>query len=245
MDTLTGEELIENSDVCIYEWSYLHQFPIIFKKIKNLIVVGTPHPDVELIRKSRVFFTKMDWIHYFVAKILPEIKAPFELVTHESDHTSGGVQRILEHPHLVQWRGCNMSPHPKTLGLPLSFEGAKWGRTDRAHLQKCAALPKTKLLYFNFNVQSNPGARRACERALLAQGHQKNQNRLWKEYIEDLAQHKYCASPEGNGVDCHRTWEALALGVIPIVVKNPIMYTWFKDLPILWVDSYENLFLEK
>ena len=245
MDTLTGEELIENSDVCVYEWSYLHQFPIIFKKIKNLIVVGTPHPDVELIRKSRVFFTKMDWIHYFVAKILPEIKAPFELVTHESDHTSGGVQRILEHPHLVQWRGCNMSPHPKTLGLPLSFEGAKWGRTDRAHLQKCAALPKTKLLYFNFNVQSNPGARRACERALLAQGHQKNQNRLWKEYIEDLAQHKYCASPEGNGVDCHRTWEALALGVIPIVVKNPIMYTWFKDLPILWVDSYENLFLEK
>ena len=245
MDTLTGEELLKISDVCVYEWNYLQQFPVLFKNMKKLIVVGTPNPDVELIRKSRVFFTKMDWIHYFVAKILPEIDHPFELVTHESDYNSGGVQPILDHPHLVQWRGCNMLPHPKTLGLPLSFEGAKWGRTDKAHLQKCVGTPKTKLLYFNFNVQSNRPVRAACEKALLAQGYEKNENRPWKEYIEDLSQYKYCASPEGNGVDCHRTWEALALGVIPIVLKNPIVYTWFKDLPILWVDSYENLFLEK
>lgn len=245
MDTLTGEELMEKCDVCVYELGYIERHPSCFKHMKKLIRVGDPHPDVNLIKTSRTFFTKMDWIHYFVAMILPEITHPFELVTHNSDHASGGVQRILDSPHLVQWRGCNMLPHPKTLGLPLSFENINmWGRTDKEHLRRCATTLKTKLLYFNFNTQSNPRVRGPCSRALLAQGYHKNEDRPWKAYIEELARHKYCASPEGNGVDCHRTWEALALGVIPIVLKNPLVYAWFKDWPILWVDSYENLFLE-
>jgi len=116
-----------------------------------------------------------------------------------------------------------------------------WKMTDKEHIQRCAQIPKTKLLYFKFNVASNPKVRTLCERQLVAQGFSKNESRPWKEYVEELAQYKYCASPEGNGVDCHRTWECLALGVVPIVVKNPVVYTWFKDLPILWVDSYENL----
>jgi hypothetical protein len=30
----------------------------------------------------------------------------------------------------------------------------------------------------------------------------------------------YVLSPPGNGIDCHRTWEALFLGSIPIVKKS-------------------------
>lgn len=210
--------------------------------MKKLIVVGDPHPPVDVIQESRIFFTKMDWIHYFVAVILPNIDHPFELVTHNSDFLSGGVERILSHPHLVQWRGCNMIPHPKTLGIPLGLENVDmWKRTNKEHLRKCATIPKTRLMYFNFNNSSNPTVRTECEKQLLAQGFRKNEPKKWDKYIQELAQYKYCASPEGNGVDCHRTWECLALGVIPIVIKNPIVYTWFQDLPILWVDSYENL----
>jgi len=238
----TGEDFMEKCDVCIYEWRYIENNPSCMKHIKKLIVVGNIQPDLDLIKKSRTFFTKMDWIHYFVAVILPLIDHPFELVTHNSDYCSGGVQRILDHPHLVQWRGCNMLPHPKTLGIPLGLENVDmWKRTDKEHLQRCATTPKTKLLYFNFNNTSNPKVRGECERRLIAQGYPKNESRPWKKYIEELAQYKYCACPEGNGVDCHRTWECLALGVTPIVVKNPVVYTWFKDLPIHWVDSFENL----
>ena len=235
----TGEDFMEKCDVCVYECRYIQNHPSCMKHIKKLIVVGDPNPDV---RGYRTFFTKMDWIHYFVANILPEITQPFELVTHNSDHFSGGVERILQHPLLVQWRGCNMLPHPKTWGLPLGLANVDmWKFTDKDHLARCASTPKTKLLYFNFNVASNPRVRSRCESALSRQGFPKNGAKPWKAYIEELAQYRYCASPEGNGVDCHRTWECLALGVSPIVLKNPVVYTWFKDLPILWVDSYENL----
>ena len=238
----TGEDFMEKCDVCVYEWTYIQNHPSCLKHMKKLIVVGAANPDVELIRRSRTFFTKMDWIHYFVAKILPEITHPFELVTHNSDLCSGGVQRILEHPLLVQWRGCNMIPHPKTLGIPLGLENVDmWRRTDKTHIQRCASAPKTKLLYFNFTNTSNPKVRSRCERELSRQGFPKNTPKPWKAYIEEMSQYRYCASPDGNGVDCHRTWECLALGVVPIVLKNPIVYAWFKDLPILWVDTYENL----
>ena len=238
----TGEDFMEKCDVCVYDWRYIQNHPSCIKHMKKLIVVGDPHPPVDVIQESRTFFTKMDWIHYFVAVILPNIDHPFELVTHNSDFFSGGVERILSHPHLVQWRGCNMIPHPKTLGIPLGLENVDmWKRTNKEHLRKCATIPKTRLMYFNFNNSSNPTVRTKCEKQLLAQGFRKNEPKKWDKYIQELAQYKYCASPEGNGVDCHRTWECLALGVIPIVIKNPIVYTWFQDLPILWVDSYENL----
>jgi len=65
-------------------------------------------------------------------------------------------------------------------------------------------------------------------------------NLTWKEYYEDLASHKFVISPRGNGVDCHRTWEALYLRAIPIVRRSVCMSE-FEDLPILYVDKWEEL----
>ncbi len=39
---------------------------------------------------------------------------------------------------------------------------------------------------------------------------------LWDLYHEYLA----VLSPPGGGLDCHRTWEALVFGAVPIVLKN-------------------------
>ena len=49
--------------------------------------------------------------------------------------------------------------------------------------------------------------------------------------------------PAGNGVDCHRVWEVLHLNRVPIVKKSTIM-NHFVDLPIIFVDDWDNLQLE-
>lgn len=48
----------------------------------------------------------------------------------------------------------------------------------------------------------------------------------------------FVASPAGNGLDCHRTWEAIYLGVVPIVENNR-MNKYFKSLglPMILVDK--------
>lgn len=50
----------------------------------------------------------------------------------------------------------------------------------------------------------------------------------------------FVISPHGNGYDCHRTWEAIALGCIPIVKKSSID-SLYNDLPVLIVDSWYNI----
>ena len=56
--------------------------------------------------------------------------------------------------------------------------------------------------------------------------------------MQELSEYKFAISPQGNGVDCHRTWECLYLGVIPIITKSLCM-SFFEELPILFVDNYD------
>ncbi len=50
----------------------------------------------------------------------------------------------------------------------------------------------------------------------------------------------FVLSPRGGGYDCHRTWEALALGCIPIV-KSSGLDPLFADLPVLIVKDWSEL----
>jgi hypothetical protein len=52
----------------------------------------------------------------------------------------------------------------------------------------------------------------------------------------------FVPSPAGNGIDCHRTWEALYLGAVPVVLRSE--YFGENNWPVLVVDSWSEL-LEK
>ena len=62
-----------------------------------------------------------------------------------------------------------------------------------------------------------------------------------------MSRFKFVISPRGGGEDCHRTWEALYLGSIPIVLSSSINEI-YQDLPVIVVDDWNILtkeFLEK
>ena len=47
-------------------------------------------------------------------------------------------------------------------------------------------------------------------------------------------------SPRGNGMDCHRTWEALYLDIIPIV-WNSTLNSLYADLPIVIINNESEI----
>jgi hypothetical protein len=61
----------------------------------------------------------------------------------------------------------------------------------------------------------------------------------WKNQIR----YAFVLSPMRHGYDCHRTWEALCLGCIPIIKKMPINNV-YDDLPVLIVDEWRDLTAE-
>lgn len=60
------------------------------------------------------------------------------------------------------------------------------------------------------------------------------------ELFKNYCNYTFGLSPRGNGIDCHRTWEMLFFGMIPIIKKSSID-SLYLNLPVLLVDSYNDL----
>ena len=60
-------------------------------------------------------------------------------------------------------------------------------------------------------------------------------------YFDALPSYKFIVSPEGNGVDCHRNYEAIIAGCIPIVEYNSQIEEKYKNCPILYTKDYSEI----
>ena len=107
-------------------------------------------------------------------------------------------------------------------------------------------IEKTKFIYFNFTVEGGARSefRPQCFEAAIEKGIKPSKDLPFKEYVNDLQKHKYCLSPEGNGIDCHRMWECFYLKVIPICHRNKVTEYFSKLFPIVLVDDWNELDLE-
>jgi hypothetical protein len=61
-----------------------------------------------------------------------------------------------------------------------------------------------------------------------------------KQYRNLLLRSKYVISPPGNGPDCHRTWEAMYLGAIPVVKRQSWPFQHI-DLPVIQIDEWNEI----
>ena len=60
------------------------------------------------------------------------------------------------------------------------------------------------------------------------------------ENWEKMTKYSFVLSPFGQGMDCHRTWEALCLGCIPIICA-PDFKKMFEDLPVLIINDWNEI----
>ena len=63
-------------------------------------------------------------------------------------------------------------------------------------------------------------------------------------YFQELPKYKFVISPAGNGTDCHRHYEALMAGCIPIVEYHPLIPRNYGNCPILYTRDYTEITLE-
>ena len=95
---------------------------------------------------------------------------------------------------------------------------------------------------FCFSLHTNPLVRAA---ALEVSNHVDNAYIVTdpvtpREYRDLVRRSRYVISPPGNGPDCHRTWEAMYLGSIPIVLKSSWPFNHL-DLPVLAVNDWTSM----
>jgi len=178
------------------------------------------------------------------------------LVTGHSDYDiSLREWKILENPNIKKWLCQNKNiQHPKLLSLPIgitnkdepnSFVHSIIGNTKRIFNITKTNKRIQNLLYMNFSISNFPEERENIyhlykDKSWVTIGTTDISENGHQRFLEDIYSHKFCFAPRGNGIDTHRLWESLYLRTIPIV-KKCIGMEDFYDLPILFVDDWENL----
>lgn len=179
-----------------------------------------------------------------VLDFLPELSRAGEvvLVSGASDASATDSMRDQLPDNVRRWWATNAvgaGVDPLPIGFVYSQE-----RHDA--LSQARALPRgDKLVFICHTTCTNHHARSPLEFLFRFDGVTRrggrSQNDLSPiEFYSALRQHRFVVAPEGTGPDTHRLWEALALGVVPIVKRSPIHRAW-DHLPVLWVDEWEEV----
>lgn len=224
-----------------------------FRRIANFVIDETLIPfDPAKVTPGDIIFLNGNYLEIFVTNIHPLIQAPYILLTHNSLQPAPGTfESLLYDPKLIAWFGKNITitNHPKLFPLPLGIPNPHWpwGNTQLIKETVDKQLEKKHLLYLNFDIKTNSIRKKVQELFESKNFCYVTAKKPYQEYLEDIAQSKFVLSPEGAGMDCHRTWEALLVGSIPIITHSTLDIM-FQDLPVLFVNSWEEVteeFLEK
>ena len=198
-----------------------------------------------LISNRDVIFCATHFLNDFRLKVLPYICNPFILITHNSDKGVTPLESdILTNPYLIHWFAQNNQlTHSKITSIPIGLEN-RWmhnhGRLSKFEKKNQTNIIKVPQILCAFNIYTNP-AERGLAKAILQTHPMATFKQLNpKEYLKELSKNMFVASPAGNGLDCHRTWEALYVQTIPIVVGRDF-YNSFQQFPGVVLDRWENL----
>ncbi len=97
-------------------------------------------------------------------------------------------------------------------------------------------------IFASFNIQTNQMERQEAADSVIRFGHEFNQSRIRpNEFRRMLAKSLFVISPPGNGIDCHRTWEAIYFGAIPVVKRKKLAESIYIDLPIYVVGDWSEI----
>lgn len=204
--------------------------------------------DDKILSKNCSIFCKTDFLGYLFENIKKSDKKHI-LLTHHSDYPIT-KEIFLNRPKCIKkWYAINPTHKDDNLiAIPLGIKthrGIYYEEKYKSNwfMNSLKSLRKTKKenkIYCNWS-NTNPIRNEIIKKL------ENNQipftlesNLSFENYVLNMSKHKFVLSPPGNGIDCHRTWESLYLGCIPIVIKDYIYDNW-KDLPILQVDDYSNI----
>lgn len=204
---------------------------------------------------------------------LQRLTRPVILLTLDGDSSVPGdisevaATAILEHPMVIAWFTQNWdgTVHSKLNPFPIGLD---------FHTRRISMLPAGLPIELSLRIMAKvapPISKRQkkifCDfhlaphtvhngERLRFQEHLRNcshvsflparvpQLSLWKHYTA----HAFVASTHGNGLDCHRTWEALLLGCI-VVTRRSSLDSLYRGLPVVivedWTECEDPAFLER
>lgn len=203
------------------------------------------------VKLRDIVFVSSSLTDVFFSEIHPHIKYPYILITHNGDRNITEDDLAYIDEKIICWFGQNVrSKHPKLVPIPIGLENKSYAHAGwTPSILRARELPAVRngRILVAFTIGTNPTARSEALSALRKHPladlltHRPTQ----RDYLALLRHYSYVASPPGNGEDCHRTWESIALGAVPIVSRSHGVEEFVASgAPIHLINNWHNLHLE-
>jgi hypothetical protein len=199
-----------------------------------------------------VTYLKIDTARDYVSSGISLCPPGTVLVTHNGDyHVTDAMAEYARATGVTRWFAQNSSTEdPLVIPIPIGLERARWF----PHLHKRdvlvsgmatqGAILPSKLCLSNFSLSTNYVERSTCLKAGRSYSTTHEASSVTQDvyhwYVNEVLDHHFVLCPNGNGIDTHRLWETLYLGRVPVVTSS-VPVRAFSDLPILILDSWEQL----
>jgi len=220
-----------------------------FRSLADYLFDETGEFDPASAFDGAILFVGATRLSEFASMMLPRLGKKFVLLTHQGDETiDERFLDIVNHRHLSHWFAQNCAlEHPKVTPLPIGLED-RWRHNNGEYsdFRRLArnASPTIPRIAYGFSLGTNVERRIECYRAMAKcpAARELPQPLNASLYRKEVKRYMMIASPPGNGPDCHRTWEAMYLGCVPIV-ENCYLTRWFHDdgAPMILVDSWSEV----
>ena len=179
--------------------------------------------------------------------------------------TMSQTDKLVNSPYLIRWFAQNtrIQDNFKIIQIPIGLDyhtisnnpTCSWKLPDENHLPGAQELllvnikensrpfyERNTKIYVNFSKNNDRfGDRNLALEKISKELLAVNENFIPRTYTwQNITKYAFVLSPFGVGMDCHRTWETLCLGSIPII-RAPHFKNLFEDLPVLNVENWEDV----
>jgi hypothetical protein len=231
------------------------------------------YPSLESIKhiKNPSIYICSSAILTFINELLPLINFSFILVSGDSDQTipheilsKSKFIKLINDSRLIHWFCQNMTiQHHKITKMPIGLDyhtlmaNPIWGPLTSCNEQekslnffrnKAAPFWNRNIhCYANFHFTMNTklgydrkdAFQKINKELIYYEENPVTRLTSWNKQLNFA----FVVCPHGGGLDCHRNWEALCLGCIPIV-KTSAINNLYNDLPVLIVDDWQNITMD-
>lgn len=199
------------------------------------------------VNLNELVFCEAWHLKEFLSGPARKISCKFSAISHNGDpNIDDSISALF--PATLQWLYSQnvLVSNERVVPLPIGLENKRLhynGITRDFELIRSRSIQKKPRILSGFTVGNNPRVRGEAADQLARNPLNDTISRVnSRAYRKIAAEYMFISSPPGNGFDCHRTWEAMYLGSIPIVLRSAATDYWDRiGLPLFVVSSYEDV----
>mmetsp|Transcript_18054 Transcript_18054/g.39021 ORF Transcript_18054/g.39021 Transcript_18054/m.39021 type:complete len:396 (-) Transcript_18054:93-1280(-) len=197
------------------------------------------------LNENDTIFVPFTAIKQFVDVVLDGVSTNVVIIsgqTHIVPTVSNAIiAKILDHTHIMHWFCMNLpiyggvNPHhPKISPFPYGLKEQErhgWNTFDSYKKVLFKSLVNETVTKKTNAIFAGPLGNTQSGRSSIPQTNEELQP---EDFFMRMAESKYILSPNGDRPECHRHYEAIGLGTVPITELDPVLFRHLAGGPVIY-----------